>query len=106
MSSLEQMAENKVGEATFQQFAAELKAAGFDVHPEHDIDPVTGRVTYVSVRLSNPSVFYTTKALGVFTRLNAANVLIGIGSDIRNHLWSGVSNGTIKLNDFGFRRTR
>lgn len=93
-----------IGEATFQKFSTELKTFGFIVSPEHGIDPTTGQITYVSVT-ADASVDWVA-ARGVFARLNAANILIGVGSNLRRHIWDGVNNGAIKLRDFELRRSR
>jgi len=91
----------QTGEAVFQRFAAELRALGFTVNEDHGIDPITGKVVYMSVS-ADASVDWVA-AQGVFARLSAANVLIGVGSSLRRTIWEGINNGAIKLHDFGFR---
>ena len=92
----------KVGEATFQQFAAELRTLGFNVGEDHGIDPATGMIAYVSVSVTDDNINWLA-AQAVFAKLNAANVMIGIGSSLRRDLYAGVNSGAIKLHDFGFR---
>jgi len=95
------MANVKTGEATFQRFAAELKALGFQVSADHAIDPATGQIAYMSV--TSDSNINWAAAQAVFAKLNNANVMIGVGSQLRRDLYAGINSGAIKLHDFGFR---
>jgi hypothetical protein len=101
----EKMLENvKAGEALYQQFAGELRAAGYDVSDEHGIDPETGQIAYMSVSANGSANWEVARA--IFIRMNAANINIGIGSSLRARLWEGINSGAIKLHDFGFRRSK
>ena len=103
MSSQTSELENvKIGEAAFQRFTAQLKALGFTVSEDHGIDPATGMVAYMSVTVDNAKINWI-EAQAVFAQINAANIMIGVGSSLRRDLYLGVNNGSIKLHDFGFR---
>ena len=97
-----QTANIQTGEAAFQRFAAQLKALGFNVSEDHGIDPATGMVAYMSVTIGDTKINWV-EAQAAFVQINAANIMIGVGSSLRRDLYTAVNNGSIKLHDFGFR---
>jgi hypothetical protein len=100
--SSSQLENVKIGEAAFQRFAAQLKALGFTVSEDHGIDPATGMIAYMSVTIGDAKINWV-EAQATFAQINAANIMIGVGTNLRRDLYTGVNNGSIKLHDFGFR---
>jgi hypothetical protein len=104
MSNIDQMVENvRLGRITFANLRKDLEAAGFIVGEEYTIDPATGRITYMSITMTDGYSREKAEAI-IASSPNMANVTFGIGSLLRRALRENSGDLAFKLHDFGYRR--